>query len=677
MVARLAAVAGIALAMAGGPWGATGVAQGGPEPQQPAPPVFRGGVNFVSVDAFPRRDGKVVEGLTKDDFEISEDGKPQKIETLEFVHIASNPVDADRRDPNTPADADRQAADPHNRVFVVYLDLAHTTVVGSHDARRPVVDFLKRTIGASDLFGMMTAETPVSQLTFGRRTESIEGQLADYWTWGQADRGVVPRTAYEQRLETCGVLLGNPALGDELVQIGREDALQTSLESLVARLRDLREERTNVLFISEGWNPAGPHRELTANGTGDIPSIGIGTTPMNRGGAGMQPASGGELAWCNQEMGRLGAMDFAQRFHAFLTAASRANVSFYPIDVGGLKTLAPTSVSNDNLEAPFAGNVAMRGSLDTLRTLAENTDGFAVINTNDLEAGVKRISDDLASYYVLGYYSSNAAHDGRFRRIDVKVKAPRVTVSARRGYYAATAEMAAAREVAAIPAVIEEEIGRLGRLRPDADLFTFGAPTATGVAVAVELSSRASSADRWHAGGAVKVTVSAADGASATADGTIAAGARGALVQVPIDPAHRGPWTVDVVATGGDRLQDESHVDPVQAAIVGAPMAWRATPSPRSPLLPLADFQLTRGERLHVEWPMIAAPATSSVRLLDRRGQALGQPLPLATPPADRHVLVLDLPMSSLPEGDFLIDLTATAASGASERRVLGFRVVR
>ena len=320
----------------------------------------------------------------------------------------------------------------------------------------------------------------------------------------------------------------------------------------------------------------------------------------------------------------------------------------------------------------------MRGALDTLRTLAENTDGFAVLNTNDLGAGVKRISDDLSSYYVLGYYSTNPARDGRFRRIDVKVAQPAISVSARRGYYAASAdEPASAAAAPEVPAGVEDEMGRLTRLRPDAEMFTRAVPTAAGVDVAVELAENVIGEDRWRAGASVTVVVRTADGKDVDGAGRIDPGTRGVLVSVPVDPTQ-GPWQVTVTATGqGEPAQNQVAVAPVPASVVGAPVAWRATPSLRSPLRALADPRLMRTERLHVEWPLIQEPATRHARLLDRTGKPLGNELPFAAPPADRHVLSLDLPIASLPEGDFMVELTATGAAGQTERRLFAFRVVR
>ncbi len=80
----------------------------------------------------------------------------------------------------------------------------------------------------------------------------------------------------------------------------------------------------------------------------------------------------------------------------------------------------------------------LRQRIEVMRTLADNTDGIAVVNSNDLDGGMRRISDDLTSYYLLGYYSTNAKLDGRFRSLKVKVKQPGVDVRARRGYRAAT-----------------------------------------------------------------------------------------------------------------------------------------------------------------------------------------------------------------------------------------------
>ena len=124
--------------------GQAGSPPGQPQGQQP---VFRGGANFVNVDVYPRRDGRLVEGLTAADFQIFEDGKPQKIEHFEFIKVAMNTPDASRRDSNTQRDAERLVADPHSRVFVIYLDDYNLTLLAARELRRPLREFLERVIG--------------------------------------------------------------------------------------------------------------------------------------------------------------------------------------------------------------------------------------------------------------------------------------------------------------------------------------------------------------------------------------------------------------------------------------------------------------------------------------------------------------------------------------------------
>src|SRR5258705_4534880 len=87
---------------------------------------------------------------------------------------------------------------------------------------------------------------------------------------------------------------------------------------------------------------------------------------------------------------------------------------------------------------------AQNARADTLRTLASETDGIAIVNTNNLAEGMRRIADDLHAYYVLGYYTTNTNWDGRVRSIKVRLKPKQNTIRARRQYRAPTlAEIAA------------------------------------------------------------------------------------------------------------------------------------------------------------------------------------------------------------------------------------------
>ena len=122
-------------------------------------------------------------------------------------------------------------------------------------------------------------------------------------------------------------------------------------------------------------------------------------------------------------------------------AATRANVAIYGIDPRGLTDLGDESIelgsfADDRLGAgPGSLQNEIRLSQDSLRTLSEETGGFAVVNKNDFNTAFERIVDDNSSYYVLAYYPPDA-RPGRTHKIDVRVTRPGLTVRARKAYVA-------------------------------------------------------------------------------------------------------------------------------------------------------------------------------------------------------------------------------------------------
>ena len=287
--------------------------------------MFRAGANFVLVDAYPQRDGRLVEGLTADDFEVREDGRPQQVESFEFVRIEPSMSEAQRRDPNTQREAEMLAADPHNRVFVVYLDTLHTTVEGSHRIRAPLVDALNRIVAPNDLFGVMTPNMDPRHIVLGRRLLGVEEQLTRHWTWGERNRITDdPQDPMEQELHACFPckpagprcvpwLVSDGArlrpIHEVLIDRRREDRTLTSLEKLLDHLAGLREARTVALAITDGWLLYREDRAL-AEEAGAIPSTppGIGVTSGGR--LGVETLGRGEQpdrASCNGGIAPAGA----------------------------------------------------------------------------------------------------------------------------------------------------------------------------------------------------------------------------------------------------------------------------------------------------------------------------------------------------------------------------------
>ena len=110
----------------------------------------------------------------------------------------------------------------------------------------------------------------------------------------------------------------------------------------------------------------------------------------------------------------------------------------------------------------------LQSTLETLRTLAVETDGRAIVNRNDLEAGLKQVVRDSSAYYLLGYNSTNSAADGKFHEIKVRAKRPGAQVRARKGYWSLTKEELA-RSVAPPPPSAPAAVDQGARLDLGAD----------------------------------------------------------------------------------------------------------------------------------------------------------------------------------------------------------------
>src|SRR5438270_3816318 len=139
------------------------------------------------------------------------------------------------------------------------------------------------------------------------------------------------------------------------------------------------------------------------------------------------------------------------QLRATVNTAVRSNVAFYPIDARGLTALVPggdatqQGAAGTNLFSG-AGQNSLRQNFvnqqETLATLAVDTGGKALLDSNDLTEGIRQVQQDFTSYYVLSYVSTNPALDGRYRKLQVKLSprlaALRAKVDYRQGYYAPT-----------------------------------------------------------------------------------------------------------------------------------------------------------------------------------------------------------------------------------------------
>src|SRR5262245_52257812 len=370
-------------------------------PAQPPPqPIFRTEANYVRVDAYPTRNGAPVEGLTRDDFEILEGGQPQKIEQFERVQVRPAGAQETRIEPNTVAESRAMAESSRARIFVVFLDTYHVDVAGSHNIRRPLITALDGLIGPDDLVAFMTPEMSANDLTFARKTTTIEGMLTRYWPWGERDR-LNPPDPRDEDYQSCypgrgpircadGTVDNDNGVAAEMIARRHERNTFDSLHDLMLYLPTVREERKAVIAITDGWLQYRPNPGLARKLYCQIPTQNIGIIPGTGRISGRSPndprMASASKDVCEADRTILSGSDNEQMFRQILDEANRANASFYPIDPRGLPVF-DTPISNP---APLGTDVAMlRARITSLQTLAENTDGLAMVNSNDLGGSFK------------------------------------------------------------------------------------------------------------------------------------------------------------------------------------------------------------------------------------------------------------------------------------------------
>ncbi|MEX2273469.1 MAG: VWA domain-containing protein [Vicinamibacterales bacterium] len=651
-------------------------------------PTFRGGARFVRVDVYPTdSEGKPIEGLTAADFELFEDGKPQAIDTFDFVRIEPEPEVA-RLDPNSQKEGEELAKDPRARVFAIVLDTRHVDIASGRALRAPLVEMLDRLIGPTDMFGVITPELPPSSFILGRRTTSVADMLKRYWFWG-ADDALRPQDQIEQLLDSCFGHRMSAGGGTTQALVARHRERQTleHLSALVDKLHGIRDERKSVILVTQGWplftaDPSAVDR-LKKKFKTAVPQV------TQRGGRiqlGVPPQGPEDLdnTECFAQANALFMMESQRAFNDLMEKASRANVAFYPIDPRGLAPFdQPISMG---VRSATIDNTRIRGRADGLRALAHNTDGTAFIMNNDLDVQFKMLTDALSAYYLLGYYSTNTKFDGKYRRLEVKVKRPGVQLKARRGYFAPSEEemaaIAAGREAAARPpdegeAELAGALARLSELRHDRDLFLQTARTPRVLLLNVELGVNARTSRAWTDGGEVRVTIKTSEG-DLTETRQLEPLRSGVSLRIAVE--DDGPLKIEVRArakvTGPSSAADAGLLAPgIEASLIGAPLTWRGLARARQPA---ADGRYRRTERATLEAPLFNGAIPAGARVLDISGKPLNVPIASREriDAAGTRWMVAEVSLAPLADGDYVIELDAMQDE-KRERRLFAIRVVR
>ena len=650
-------------------------------------PTFRAGANYVRVDMYATQNGALVEDLQPDEVDVLEDGVVQKVETFEHIRVEPAGPQESRIEPNSIQASRQAAAEARARVFVVFLDTYHTRIEGSANMRVPLVRFLDRALGQDDLVAVMTPEMAATDITFGRKTTIISNIMQQEWAWGRRGR-IADDDPKEALYDACFPDVGDSrGFAAEMKARRREQMTLDALDELVIHLRGVREERKAVLTVSEGWRLFTESRTLAAvNPRGRIlglPTGGIGSRGRGRT---AESATGVDMSECDADRQALAMLNNSRRVRDIVDDANRANVSFYPIYPLGLAVAdAPIGPERPPTAATDFANLSARQS--NLRELAENTDGLAVINTNDIEGGLRRIVADLSSYYLVGYYSTNSRLDGRFRNITVRVKRPGVQVRARRGYRGLTAdELVAGNERgtgSATPAnAVNVVVNPRAQFRVRTSGWTSSTPAGPGAAVWVvgELDAAVRKELTWSAGAKADVTLVAASGVEIAAVSVDIAATEGAFtLRVPaagtISP---GEYAVRVrVRPNADPALPVSDIArlivPETPSALGEPVMWRRGPSTGPRHRVTADPRFQRSDRVRFEFATGAA-GVATARMLDRTGKPMQVPVQVserADESGDFRWIVVDATLAPLAMGDYAIEATLGEA-----KQVAAFRVV-
>jgi len=372
--------------------------------QQPQP-IFTANSNLVIVDVTVRdKAGKPIEGLKASDFAVFEDGKPQKIAMFEFQKLSEDPEPppklalADQlklpEAPKTTITAEKPGQIQYHdkRLMIFYLDFSSMGIPEQLRAQEAALDYAAKHITKDDLVAILLYTSQVQVLTDFTADRDVINSIIKALPIGEMSElaGLADTT------DANGEDTGAAFVADETeFNIFNTDQKLAAIEEAARMLAPLPEKKA-LIYFSAGVSKTG--------------------------------------------------IDNQAQLEATINAAVKANVAVYPIDARGLMAAPP---GGDASHAASRGTGIYNGSVynqqratindsqETLYTLAADTGGKAFFDSNDITAGIVQAQQQMRSYYLLGYYTTNAAQDGKYRKITVKLNNPMsAKLEHRKGYYA-------------------------------------------------------------------------------------------------------------------------------------------------------------------------------------------------------------------------------------------------
>jgi VWFA-related protein len=381
--------------------------------QQPQPAqspktgvTFKAGANLVVVDVTVKdKAGNAIDNLSKTDFTVLEDGKPQKIDIFELQKLSMEPAP-----PEPPPTLGSQNELPENpktritteapgkvqyhdkRLLVLFFDFSNMGIPEELRAQEAAIKFLDTQMTPSDMMAILLNTAAVKvQTDFTADRDQLKDIINNLPIGEMSDLADVADNGSDDNEDT-----GAAFVADETeFNIYNTDRKLQAIEDAVRMLAALPEKKV-LIYVTSGISKTGIENQA--------------------------------------------------QLEASINAAVKANVAIYPIDARGLMADPPgggASKGASRGNGIYTGSVynsqraAINDSQETLSTLAADTGGKAFLDSNDLSMGIVQAQKEFRSYYILGYYTTNTAEDGKYRKITVKLnKNTTAKLDFRQGYYA-------------------------------------------------------------------------------------------------------------------------------------------------------------------------------------------------------------------------------------------------
>ncbi len=660
-------------------------------PADPAtqPPVFRAGINYVRVDVIiSDKNGNPVGDLQPADFDVSEDGKPQKIDTFKLIKLDGGRTDSIKEPPKeirNDYDEESEAARDDVRLFAIFLDDYHVRRGASMAVRGQLMQFIETQIGPSDMVGLMYPLEATASVRMTRNHSAVARGLSQF---------LGRKYEYQAKNQFEETYAHYPA---DTVEKIRNQVSLSALKALIIHMGSLKEGRKSLILVSEGYTSLLPPQMRSA----DAQMPGLGNPSAGDPQAGVNNINEDRAQWS-------AGLDMDSDLREVYDTANRNNVAIYAVDPRGL----PGFEFDINEGVGFqTDSKYLQSTMDTLRLLAENTDGRAIVNRNDIAAGMKQITRDSSAYYLIGYNSLQTPSDGKFHEIKVRVKRPGVQVRSRKGYWALNQEevkRATAPKTPALPKPFEAALSAAVSRPSSASVMrswvgmSRGENGKTRITFVWEPLPKLPGDRPREEPSRVSLTAVAPDGSpyfrgrvpdlaaasAAPATGTAPAAANRAPSRITFDvQPGRMQLRVSVEGSASQVLDTETREISVPDLTSAQPMLGTASIlrartarefqqlKADGAAVPAAGREFSRIEHLLIRVPTYGPGGTTpalNVRLLNRAGQSMSELKAEPAPtPGDQQI---DCPLASLPPGEYVVQIKMGDQDGAAAELV-AFRI--